>query len=180
MDGSSNTDIGETLDFFTDVEVIDDDLFSNLIENTVINDVIQGAQEEANEKSNVAYSHDDMKNVSIQDFIEHYSKHGKKYLANKLDNSEGKSTNNDGMSNSNSSIISSTSDEDKQGRKIEIEMLPFVCCYCGVKKCEHHTTRHRYIGIRHEYACRKCGKFFYQHHKKYNKCTFYPYKYING
>lgn len=167
MDSSSNEN------HFTPIEIEDDELMNILIDNTLVHKVLEHSKVE-NEDFNV-YSHDDMKNISIEQFMEDYNKHGKMYLANKPETKSQNSS--DNMIDSKSSLISSTSSIDSIEKKTR---LPNICCYCGIKKKDHHTPLHRYIRVKHEYKCIKCGLFFFQHHTKDNKCTFLPYEYING
>ena len=172
---------------YTYINCVDDELMSDLIDNTLIHKVIH--QNANNDDYNV-YCHDDMKNVRVEDFMRHYDKYGKKYLANELQKHEIYKQNekdelfdisiNETLTNSQSSIISSTSNQDSDS-DYSIELpLPNICCYCGVKEHRHLTKRHMFIRICEEYRCIKCGLFFFEHHTKKNKCTFLPFSYIKG
>jgi hypothetical protein len=49
------------------------------------------------------------------------------------------------------------------------------CILCGKTLNQHTGTKHVFIAERHEYRCRQCGKFFYQHNHLKNSC-YSPHK----
>lgn len=53
------------------------------------------------------------------------------------------------------------------------------CCICGIYKLHHKNKRHKYVCAKYEYACKKCGLFFFEHTHNSNGCYFMPIEYIS-